>query len=64
MSLIGNWDNMFPERSISKGTVEKRGCVDPGEESTKMSTVIVFRYLKGSHRKGSGLVLSCSRRQN
>lgn len=26
---------MFPESPVSKVTVERRGCVGPGEESTK-----------------------------
>lgn len=64
MSVIGSWDNMFPESCVSKVTVERSGCVDPGEEGGKGSIVIVFRRLKDSHRKGSGVVLSCSRRRN
>lgn len=47
MSIIGSWDNMFPENHVSKVTVERSGCVYSSEESAERKHGHCFQIFEG-----------------
>ena len=59
VSIISNWDTVFPEVCL-KITVERVGVLVQ-KEGKRSKYPYCYTYLKDSHRTGSGLVSHCPR---